>query len=356
MMPMQTALQDDNAATLAQEPTPALVPVYDAIIETLRKAQTVFMTVHVNPDGDTLGSMLGLAHVLKKHFPNITTLHTAMEGKKPDILEFMPGMDTVLQAEVHEPQYLPHYDVSLSFDCGAKHRLGVNGLVFDRATTRVNIDHHVSNELFGDLNVVETHMSASGQVVAHLIDRMGLPIEADSATCLYTAVMTDTGNFRYSNSTPAVFRLAARLVEAGAQGHAIYQTVYENSPYEQSRLLATLVLNARFDLNNQVVWGVITPQMLQEFQALEEYTEGGVELLRQIKGVKAAAVIKECAAGHVKISFRSSDPALNVSAFAAKFGGGGHVLASGCSLQTTAQEAEATVIPQLVQYVRESLA
>ncbi|MFM7469774.1 MAG: DHH family phosphoesterase [Vampirovibrionales bacterium] len=336
-------------------PTPSLTD-YQHVGDLLRQAKKVFMTVHVNPDGDTLGSMLALRSALLAHCPNIEVLHVAMEGKKPDIYRRLPGIDDVFQSELHQAHYLEAYDVSLSFDCGSKARLGFNGQVFDKAPIRINLDHHISNERFGTLNIVDVDLSATGQIVAHLIDAMAIPFTKEIAMNLYAALMTDTGNFKYPNSTPEVFELARRLAEAGAEGYLLYRDIYENMPMCQLKLMGRVIDRASVLLQGAVAHSWVSPDDLEALGACEEHTEGGIDVLRQIDGVQACLFFKENTPGLTKISFRSLTSKIDVSYFAETYyQGGGHTMAAGCSVSGRYEQVMAKVLPQFEAYVQQAL-
>jgi phosphoesterase RecJ-like protein len=345
-----------HSSSHSLHPTPTLAD-YQQVADLLGKARTVFMTVHVNPDGDTLGSMLALRSALITHYPHIEVLHVAMEGKKPDIYHRLPGIDVVLQSELHQSHYLNTYDMSLSFDCGSKARLGFNGQIFDKAPIRVNLDHHVSNERFGTLNLVDVELSATGQVVAHLIDAMKVPFTREIAVNLYAALMTDTGNFKYPNSTPEVFELAKRLTEAGAEGHLLYRDIYEETPLCQLKLMGRVIERTELICQGAIAHSWVSPEDLESLNACEEHTEGGIDVLRQLKGVQACAFFKENTPNLTKISFRSLTPRIDVSHFAEHYyQGGGHTMAAGCSVKGTRAEVMANVLPKLEAYVTAALA
>lgn len=312
----------------------------------MAQSKTVFITAHVGPDGDTLGSMLGLKHAFAKACPQIQRVDCVIAGKMPAVYHFLPGIDTVQNIEA-DPDLLDRYDLAISVDCGSLDRLGPAGALFQAATTSVNIDHHISNERFATLNIVEPQASSSGEVVAGLLDGMAIPLDANIATCLYAAMITDTGGFKYSNTSEAVFQLAARLVKAGANPELIFKEVYEIRPLSQVRLQAEALLQTQFNPAETLGWTTVTRQMLERYGARDEHIDGVVESIRQVETVLVAAVFNETPSGETKVSLRSDDHRLDVSAVMVGFGGGGHKMAAGCTIPHPPEKARELLLPQL---------
>ena len=321
--------------------------VYTTLHQAIQGAKSIFVTAHVNPDGDTLGSMLGLKHALLPHFPHIERFDCVISGKRPDVYAFVPGMEDVLSIEQAEHLLLTEYDLGISVDCGALSRLGLAQPYFANAKTTVNIDHHVSNDAFADINVIETDAAASGQVVTNLLDAWGVPFNAAMAVAIYVALITDTGGFRYPATTPAVFRLAARLQEAGCDTSMVYKKVFEELPRAQVLLHAHCLLASQHNAAATLYWSEVPQTLLKQLGALEEHIEGLIDHLRQTQGAMAAAVFKEAADGTVKVSLRSNVDSIDVSALLAPLGGGGHKKAAGASLAMGLAAAKAVVLPLL---------
>ncbi len=316
----------------------------------IRGVETVFLTAHVNPDGDTLGSMLALKHAFDTYCPQMKRVDCAITGKMPDVFHFLPAIEKVYRLE--EAQGLPEsYDLAISVDCGSISRLGLGQAYFNQAKSSLNIDHHVSNEAFADTNVVLTEASASGQVIAYLLDGAKMAITPEIATCIYATILTDTGGFKYSNTTQAVFELAARLVQAGANPELIYKHMYEIRPKCQVDLVADAMLRIQLSDDSQIGWTTVSQKDFKTFGAEEEHTEGIVEGIRQIDTVKLAAFFREMSNGHTKVSTRSDDHRLNVSNVMGLFGGGGHKMAAGCTIEAPIHEA----VEKVTQALRDIL-
>lgn len=327
----------------------------DAVLfrQAVEAAQTIFATAHVGPDGDTLGSMLGLRHALTQAFPHIQTFDCVITGEIPYQYTFMPGIDAVKNVET-ATDLLPQYDLAFSVDCGSADRLGPAKAWFLSAKHSLNIDHHISNTRFGKVNIIDVNAGASGQVVADLLNANGIAIPAEAAIALYVAVVTDTGGFKYSSTTPQLFELAAQLTQCGANPEVIYRHIYESVPKKQVLLQAKALQQAQFNADSTLGWTSVTQAMLTEFGALDEHIEGLVEAIRRIDTVQVSAVLKETKDGQTKASLRSDNHSINVADVAAKWGGGGHKMAAGFTAQASPQELAKTLVPLLEDVIRQA--
>jgi bifunctional oligoribonuclease and PAP phosphatase NrnA len=302
--------------------------------------------VHLGPDGDALGSMLALKHAFDQGCPQLVRVDCLMVGKMPDSYKYMPGIERVKNIE-SDRDILPQYDIAISVDCGSADRLGAVEKPFSQAKVSVNIDHHISNKRFGKLNIVLPEASASGEVVADILEEMGIPLNREMATCIYTALVTDTGGFKFSNASSKAYRLAARCIDAGADHEDIYKQVYEIRPKAKATLLAEAVLTAQYNQDETLAWTEVTRELLERHGALEEHTDGIVDALRQIDTVVIAAVFKEAEDGTTRVSLRSDSHSIDVAAVVEVFGGGGHKMASGCTIEKPLAEAKKLMLPLL---------
>lgn len=323
---------------------------YQHVKTILEQSKTLLLTPHVGPDGDALGAMLGLYFLLTRHINTFDTVHMVVSGSNPDLYRFLPGMDAIINAET--TPLLDQYDCAISLDCGSIQRLGAAQAAFSNAKASINLDHHISNDQYGTFNLVDSTASASGEVVADLIAHHQWPMDADMAQCLFVAILTDTGGFKYSNTTSKIFDLAALLTRAGANPEVIYRHVYEERPRAQALLHAHAVANAQFNDDASLAWVIITRACLDQFGAKDEHIEGLVELLRQIDTVKVSAVIKETKDGMSKVSLRSDVHTINVADIAARWNGGGHKMAAGASIPLPPPAFEAELLPLLSQAIQ----
>ena len=291
--------------------------------------------------------MLGFKHALEKARPGIHRVDCVISGKMPDVFAFLPGIKEVLRMET-ATTLLDQYDLAISVDCGSIDRLGLGGEVFAKAKVSANIDHHVSNDHFGQINVVETSAAASGEVVYDILKTMKIPMDANIATCLYTAIITDTGSFKYSNTTSAVMEKSAQLIAAGADPEYINKQIYEEQPLSQVMMQADAVRLAQFNSARTIGWTVVSKDFLTQHGALDEHVDGLVESLRRIDSVLIAVVFKETlVGGHTKVSIRSDNHAIDVSEVMGRFGGGGHKLAAGCTIELPLDDAVNALMPML---------
>jgi phosphoesterase RecJ-like protein len=234
-------------------------------------------------------------------------------------------------------------------DCGQITRLGKAFLEFNRRGTLINIDHHVSNDNFGDINIVIPEASAAGEIIFDLLKAAGMEITPEIATNLYVAIHTDTGSFRYSSATTGSFVKAGELVRLGADPREVAVKVYENYPEKKFKLLG-MVLNTlelvEVGLNGKVATVVVTLDMMNRAGADKADADGFVNYARSIEGVEVGVLLRECGPEAYKISFRSKGN-IDVSAVAQAFGGGGHINASGCNIEGSLEEVKKKVVDLL---------
>ncbi len=328
--------------------------IYEAFLEALEQAGTVFITAHVGPDGDTLGSMLGIKFALEKARPHVQRVDCVISGKMPDVYSFLPGIRDVLRMET-VTTLLDQYDLAICVDCGSLDRLGLAKPLFEGAKTSVNIDHHISNEKFAQVNIVETTAAASAEVIFDILKTMKIPMDANIATCLYTGIVTDTGGFKYSNTTAKVMETTAQLITGGANPEYIFKQLYEEQPLCQVMIQAEALRQTQFNADKTIGWTVVTRDMLKQYGALDEHIDGLVESIRRIDSTLIAVVFKETEGGITKVSIRSDTHDIDVSAVMGKFGGGGHKMAAGCTMDLPVSEAPAQLLPLLQEQVDQKL-
>jgi bifunctional oligoribonuclease and PAP phosphatase NrnA len=312
----------------------------EKLIEVIKKAKSVAIFSHVGPDGDTLGSMLAMGEILSQ-IGTVDKIDLIIMGKTPDIYGFLPDINKVKN---HFAKGLyQNYDLAITVDCGALDRLGESVDLFRNAKTTANIDHHFSNTKFASINWIEPCASSCGQMLYYMVDFLGATFTKDIATNLYTAIITDTGAFKFENTKPETFEICAKLLEAGADPVYIYKKCYESKPLSMIKLHAKAVEQAVFLDNNKIAYTAISREMLDSFGATDDHIDGICETLRQVDTIEVSLVFKETIKGGTKVSFRSNG--LNVCDIARYFGGGGHKLASGCTLDKKIPEAISEILP-----------
>jgi phosphoesterase RecJ-like protein len=298
------------------------VPDWDEAVAVLRGADSIALACHVNPDGDAMGSLLGaslgLRQLGKEAHPTWGTTPLTV----PITYAFLPGSDTIVQ-----PSELPETDTFLVLDCGAADRLGDVETVARKATHLINVDHHPGNDNFGTHNLVVTDASSTAELVAQLLNDAGVEMDRDIATCLYTGIVTDTGRFQYSNSSPHALRLAANLLAYGVPAPEIAREIYESSPFGYMKLSGRVLERAVLDDDARFVYSWVTLDDLKETNVAIEETDQLIDLIRSTRAADVAAMFKQQRDGAWRVSLRSKGP--SVGALARARGGGGHELAAG---------------------------
>ena len=292
-------------------------------VDAVRGARQIALACHVNPDGDALGSMLALLHVLRTEGFDVVASFPTPFHAAPHYRE-LPGLELLTP-----PTEFPcEPDVMITFDCGSLSRLGDLEPAAKGARQLVVIDHHVSNQCYGSINLVEPAAAASGVVVQTLIDALGLPLNRDAAVCLYAALICDTGRFQYETTTPAVFELAGRLTEFDVPVPALSRSLFEEHRFAYLQLLGEALGNAELIREQRFVWTAITQAMLTRHGVTIDEVEGLIDILRRTAEAEVTCVLKEEEDGTIRVSLRSLG-AVDVCRVAEANGGGGHRFAAG---------------------------
>lgn len=322
----------------------ALLP---QLLTELRAAKTIVLGSHVSPDGDALGSLLAFSFALDQLGIQHEVL---MHHDAPRNLQFLPGLDRIQHSTDHTTP-----DLAVILDLEAYSRLGSTVVdVFQNAKRTVLIDHHVPHEKPGDLRIVSVKSPATAAILCDLF--MGsddIKITPDMATCLLTGIVTDTGSFRFPNTTSHSLFLAANLLEAGADLPLIIQEVYMTRSFPSVNLLGHFLADMKTSQNGAVAWSTIPYAKFQQTHATDEDTEGFVNELLAIDGVQIAMILREKAPGVIRGSLRSRDD-YDVAAVARQFGGGGHENAAGVNFEGDIAAAEAKLVKALEQCLASS--
>jgi phosphoesterase RecJ-like protein len=297
-------------------------------------ASTILVLTHVGPDGDAIGSMLGLAHALQSLGKSVIT---AVDGGVPDDLTFIPGSESV-----HASLNGAAVDLAIAVDCGDEPRMGEVGQVaLKSGAPLINLDHHGTNTLFGTANLVDLETVAAAEGVLDWLDHMGVDLDATTATCLLTGIVTDTLCFRTDNVTAETFGKTQRLMARGASLAEIVQRTVSRKSYAGLRLWAQVMPTVR--LEDHVIWAVITQAMFKAVNYPSWDDAGLVSMLAQTEGAYISAVFKEKPDGGIEIGFRAV-PGFDTAGVAVVLGGGGHRLASGA----TVAEPLDTLVPRVI--------
>jgi phosphoesterase RecJ-like protein len=300
----------------------------EQVAAALSTRERFLLTAHEGPDGDALGSLLGMHHLLTQLGKDSVMFMAAKEFPLPIEYRFLP-----LEEVFHEPPADMADRTVIFLDCGNIDRMPVEFLSAGD-NFRINVDHHHDNTLFGDLNLVDTTASCTAEIVYELAILLDVEITPEIASALYVGLITDTGKFMYENTNARTHRIAAELIDAGVQVDETYRRLYEHVPIEKLRLVSRALEGIRRYCDDRLVVAYITGADYEASGAGEEMTEGIIDHLRSVEGTKVAALIRDQGdRGRAarKVSLRSSGGEIDVSAIAREHGGGGHKRAAGFS-------------------------
>ena len=299
------------------------------LTEMVKSAESIAIGGHVRPDGDCVGSCLGVYLYLKKHFPD-KQIHVYLESI-PDVFHFLKGSEDIL----HEIPADKVYDLFILLDCGDAQRLGFSAPLYDNAKTSFCIDHHVSNQAFATENYIEPEASSTCELVYHLFGSE--QISKEIAECLYVGIVHDTGVFRHSCTHPSTMCAAADLMEKGINFTKIITETFDEKTFAQNQVMGYALVNAIQFLEGRGVASYVDQEQMAEYQVQPKQLDGIVNQLKLTKGADLAVFMYELEKGFYKVSLRSTE-AVDVSKLSQTFGGGGHARAAGFSMSGTFAE------------------
>lgn len=326
--------------------SPNLKQEYKTAADFFRAEDDFLLLVHEKPDGDALGSVLGAAHLLDKLGKTFTIVN---DDPIPHKFEFLPMSDRFRLPE----QIDRKFDTVISFDCGDRKRLGRSGDLIADGAKLLNVDHHKTNDRFGTENLVDIEAAATCQIVFKINQVLGIDLDIDAASCLYTGLCTDTGAFRYSNTSEEVMMIAASLLKIGVEPYKIIDRVMETMTWPQVLLIRETLDNITRDDSGRIAWITIERAMLEKLNASDDDVEGLIYYPRNIEGVEVGVSFREAAPGKVKVSFRSKY-VVDVGAIALEFGGGGHARAAGCTVEGDLDSVKERVLARVQEVVQQA--
>lgn len=303
------------------------------VVELIGKYGRFVILGHEKPDGDSIGSCLALTLALTRLGKKAIFVS---EDPRPAVYDFLPGREVSMLSSALAPEDFPA-EVTIFVDCTDPLRPG-KAAAFAGRDNWINIDHHISNQGFGLVNVVDPGACAAGELVMEIIKELGVPIDEEIGSCLYVAIATDTGGFRYSNTSSRSFRLAAELVESGVKVHEISELIFDAKSVPSLLLAGMAIGTLRLYHGGRVATIFVTQEMMRKAGASKEDTDGLIDYPRSIAGVELAMCFKEDDLGNVHVSFRSRR-LVDVSRIAVGLGGGGHPRASGATLKMDLESA-----------------
>ncbi|MFZ5634830.1 MAG: DHH family phosphoesterase [Bacillota bacterium] len=311
------------------------------ISDVLMRSSRILLCGHIVPDGDCLGSVAAMGITLERMGKKVTM---ASPDPLPHTMLFLPGADRFYTGG----DVGGDFDVFVVLDCSVPDRLGALRRYLDRKLVVVNIDHHINSSDFAHYNYLDPHAAATGEILMDLIDLMGAGLDREVATCLYVAIVTDTGSFQYENTTPQTLRRVARLMETGIPAAMINVRLYEEKPLQTIQVLGAALEKLKISPCGKVAWVVVERELLSRFSAREEHTDGLINFVRTIKGVEIAILFRETEPGRYKVGFRSKGEA-DVHRLASRLGGGGHTRASGCVLKGDLKQIIDMVVDEAIR-------
>lgn len=320
---------------MSDSPQPA---TFEQIGAVLRERQSFVLLSHVRPDGDAIGSQLGLGFSLLAAGKQVRMLN---EDGLPDSLAFLTGSEKI-ETPPDEPVTA---EVVIALDTATRPRLGDRCLhAVSNIPLWLNIDHHISNPGYGDLSLIDPSSPATGEILYDLITALGLPMPPESRDALYVAVSTDTGSFQYPSTTAKTYDMAADLVRRGLDVGTINSNTYDNHPYRRLELLRALLNTLERASGGLVAHWTLDAATRVALDLRPEDSEGLIDFIRAIRGVQVAVFFEELPDGKSRVSMRSKDRRYDVCQIAAEFGGGGHSLAAGIRMKTSLAETRDLVL------------
>lgn len=316
--------------------------IHPRIISKIKDSNKLAIMSHIMPDGDNIGSSLALYNALIK---SGKTVRLILDDDIPKLYKFLKNSDKYEKPGPHES-----FDAVIVLDCGDAERLGKAGIYLENNFV-VNIDHHISNNSFGNLNMVDANAAATGEIIYHIIKILGIDMDRDISECLYTAIVTDTGQFQYSNTTSITHRIAGDLINNGVDVSLMFERIYQNVSKEKIVLMKTALNSLEFFHEDRISCISLTLEQMKKANAAEEDSDGLINLARDIEGVEAAVFLKELEEGKIKVGLRSKK-IVDVAAVAQKFNGGGHTRAAGCTLYGTMPEVKKKIVDAVAAEIR----
>jgi phosphoesterase RecJ-like protein len=314
-----------------------------SISEILHKKNTVALGGHVNPDGDCVGSCVGLYLYIKKNFPWID-VDVYMEGI-PSVFQFLAGADEIKNQVLDTTK---SYDLFISLDCADKERLGFALPLFRNGKMTLCIDHHASNSGYGDVNIIVHDASSTSELVYNLVDDDGIDVEI--ANALFMGIVHDTGVFRFGNTSPSTLEVAAALLRKGVKNEEITEKTYYERTYLQTKIIGKALSECELILDDRCLFFVLTAKEMKEHNVITSDLDGIVSQLWLTKDIEVSIFIYELEEGNFKVSLRSSDK-VDVSQIAKKFGGGGHKKAAGFQMKESSEVILSKICEEIKKFL-----
>jgi phosphoesterase RecJ-like protein len=320
----------------------------EKVVAAVKKHKRFLITSHTNPEGDALGAELAFYFLVKELGKEAVIVN---EDDLPYGYDFLPGKGRIIRYGRQAREV--DFDCLAVLDCSDLERTGEVYRLNASGKPVINIDHHISNELFGDENLVDPHASSTCEMIYRLYRRMKIPVSRDAAICLYTGLIADTGSFRFSNTTSLTHRIASDLLKHDFSVPFIYRNIYENIPYQDMRLLSRILPGMHRESAGRIIWFEIPHRMLRHKKLCFDLSEHVLSFGRSIKDVEVVVLFKENLGvrNEIRVNFRSNG-ALDVNKVAAHFGGGGHRTASGATVRGKLADIRRKVLAKIKENLK----
>lgn len=309
----------------------------EEISKALNHGKNIYLSSHISPDGDSIGSLMALGLALEQLNKNVYFVKT---DTIPETFDFLPQIERLKEYEGFEP------DIFFILDSGSKDRIGKYEEYMDRSKVVINIDHHLDNNNYGDINLVDPSRASTGEIVYDLIDGLGLKFNRDIASHLYTAISMDTGRFMYDKVDHRTHEIASMLIQEGIDKDQININLYQNRSMSATKLFIEGLSTMQTYVNQSIATIRVTKEMVKKTGADIEETDGLISFIRDIDTVEVACLLKEMENKEIKISLRSKSY-VNVSSIGNKFNGGGHKRAAGCTIYMDIDTAEELIVNEI---------
>jgi phosphoesterase RecJ-like protein len=318
---------------------------FDIISNALRDARTVGVASHIRPDADALGSTIAFALWLRDCGKEVTAYNEEGSTSK---FHYLPCHE-IVSLPPATPQ---KFDVFVALDTSVKNRLGTVNKAIAPGTTILNIDHHISNENYGDVNFIDASAPATGQILLEFFQHVGARVSAEMATNLFAAISTDTGSFQYSGTNERTFAAASHLIGCGVDVPGLSRAMYDSQPRRRFELLRHALNTAEFHCDDRIATFSLPMDLVERLKVLPEDNEGIIDHLRSIEGVEAAVFFEELPEGKVRVSARSKFPRIDVCKVCKQFEGGGHPMAAGARVDGTLTQVKNDFLKALSDEIR----
>ncbi|KNF08864.1 bifunctional oligoribonuclease and PAP phosphatase NrnA [Gottschalkia purinilytica] len=316
--------------------------VKNDILEKIKTSDKIYIMSHIDPDGDSIGSILGLGLSLNRILNK--DINIAVNDDIPSNFEFLPIK------HIGKINSNDKIDLLITLDCADIGRLGFEEDFLNNIKYIINIDHHVTNTNFGDINIVNHNASSTCEVVYELLEEMNIGLTVDIATCLYVGISTDTGSFKYGNTSSRTHLIASNLLEKGIDIGKINTELYQKRSVGRTKLLMESLNNLELLNNDKVAIVSLTSDMFDRCNSSKKDADSIVDFIRDISTVEVACVLKEVDYEKIKISLRSKEY-VDVSKIATEFEGGGHSKASGCTIFSNIEEAKEKILKKILEAI-----